>query len=57
MKKLLGPIGGLLAIIMVIFGVYFYIEERYALCENLKKLEQRLDYKVLSDQYQSIQQR
>lgn len=38
------------------FGVYKYIDARYALAEELKKVEQRLDYKVADDQRFSMQQ-
>ena len=39
------------------FGSYFYIDSRYALAGELKNVEQRLDYKIKSDQRDSIQQR
>jgi len=47
----------LLTIIGICFGAYIYIENRYALSEEVKKIEQRLDYKITSDQIQSKQQR
>lgn len=47
----------LLTIIGICFSVYFYFERRYALAEDLKKVESRLDYKILSDRLQSIQDR
>jgi len=48
---------GILVIIGVFFGAYQYQESRYAKCGELKAIEQRLDYKILTDQSQSIQQR
>jgi len=48
---------GILAILGVFFGAYQYQEMRYAKCGELKAVEQRLDYKIVSDQAQSIQQR
>jgi len=57
MKKLLAPIGGFLGIIGVIFGAYFYLDERFAKCADLKQLEQRLDYKITQDQHDAIQKR
>ncbi len=57
MKEKLAAIIAILTIIGIIFGVYFYIENRYALAEELKKTQQRLDYKIISDQFQAIQER
>jgi len=47
----------LLTIIGFTFGAYFYIEDRYARCEDVRKVEKRLDYKIVSDQLQAVQQR
>ncbi len=47
----------LLTIIGICFGAYFYIENRYALSQELEKTKQRLDYKIVSDQVQWKQQR
>jgi len=56
MSKHIGLILGLLAIFGTSWGVWSYLG-RYALCADLKAVEQRLDYKIVSDQSQSIQQR
>jgi hypothetical protein len=48
---------GILAILGVAFGAYFYIDDRYAQCEDVKKIEQRLDYKIISDQIDFKDQR
>lgn len=39
------------------FGVYFYFESRYALAEELEKTKSRLEYKIKTDQAQSIRDR
>jgi septation ring formation regulator EzrA len=51
---------GTIAVITLIsfaFGVYFFVDSRYALAENVKQIEQRLDYKIKSDQVDQIQTR
>jgi hypothetical protein len=40
----------LLAIVSVAFGAYFFIDNRYALSQEMKQIERRLDYKIVSDQ-------
>jgi predicted phage-related endonuclease len=47
----------ILTILAFAFGAYFYLDDRYARCEDVKKVEKRLDYKIVSDQLQAIQQR
>ena len=44
-------------IIGIAFGAYFYIDNRYALSQEVKKIEQRLDYKIIADQLQTKQER
>ena len=61
-------IAGILAIIAIAFGAYFFIDSRYARCEDvrrsdqqiadgLKKMGERLDYKIVSDQYKDVRDR
>jgi len=57
MSKLCTTTVSILAIIGTIFGVYFWIDNRYALSEELNKTNQRLDYKIKSDQLNSVQDR
>lgn len=57
MKEKLAVIGALVLIIGTCFGVYFYAESRYALSEELKQTQQRLEYKIISDQVRSVQDR
>ena len=47
----------ILTILGFAFGAYFYIENRYALSQELEKTKQRLEYKIVGDQIQSIQDR
>lgn len=56
MKNTLATVGALILLLGAFFGVYKYIDARYALAEELKKVEQRLDYKVADDQRISMQQ-
>jgi len=53
MKTILGILG----IVGIIFGAYFYIDNRYAQSEDLKQIERRLDYKIISDQLEFKDQR
>jgi len=56
-KETIGLITAIIVLIGLVFGVYFWLEKRYALAEEMKKIEQRLDYKILADQLQAIQER
>jgi hypothetical protein len=54
----------LIVIISACFSVYFYIDGHYAKCadvsqakEQVAQVSQRLDYKIVSDQYRAVQQR
>lgn len=40
-----------------IIGAYLFIDDRYALAEDVKNVKARLEYKILSDQIDNIQQR
>lgn len=55
--KLVGSIIALCTLIGIVFGTYFWIDSRYALSEELKKTQQRLDYKIISDRANSLQER
>jgi predicted mannosyl-3-phosphoglycerate phosphatase (HAD superfamily) len=56
-KEFIGLITGILILFGIMFGTYQYFENRYALAEEVKKIEKRIDYKILSDQLQMIQER
>lgn len=60
MKKIEPTVKALIAIITligIVFSIYFYMEKRYALAEDVQKLEQRLDYKITTDQLKDVQNR
>jgi hypothetical protein len=57
MKEKFGLIVALIMIIGTCFTVYFYAESRYALAQELKKTQQRLEYKIISDQLRSVTER
>ena len=56
-KEIIGCISGLIVLIGLCFGVYFFFENRYALAEELKKTQQRLEEKIQSDRLNSVQER
>jgi len=47
----------ILTIIGFAFGAYFYIDANYAKCEEVRKIERRLDYKIKNDQFISNRDR
>lgn len=47
----------LIAIISVAFGVFFFLENRYAKNMHMSKLELRLDLKISEDQLLSVEER
>ena len=57
LKDKIGVIAGIFGITAICFSTYFYIENRYALAEDVKQIQQRLDYKIKSDQLRSVQDR
>ncbi len=57
LNKLLPVIGSLIVLIGTVFGIYFYFEARYALAEELKKTQQRLEQKIVGDRANQIQDR
>jgi len=63
-RELIGCIAGVIGIITICFGVYFFFEGRYAhaedmikAMESIKRLAVRLDYKIIEDQLRGVQQR
>lgn len=55
--KFLSALVSVITIVGMAFGAYFYIEGNYAKAEEVQKIEQRLEYKIKSDQGKEIQQR
>ena len=56
-QKVLGVVGGLLAIFATLFGGYTYLETRFALASELEKTKARLEYKITNDQFISVKDR
>lgn len=55
--KLVERIITICSLIGIVFAVYHYNENRYAYAKDLESLEQRLEYKIQSDQLNSLRQR
>ena len=47
----------IITIISITFGIYFHFEKKFALAEEVRRIEQRLDYKIKSDIFNATQQR
>ena len=61
-KELIGCISGIVGLIAMCFAVYFFFESRYAhagdmvkAMKAIRKMEIRLDYKIVEDQLRGIQ--
>ncbi len=57
MGKLIGGLLALLTLVGICYGVLFWMDERYASSKEVVQIAQRLDYKIMADQLQSIQER
>jgi hypothetical protein len=64
MKNTIAIITGILVVIGMCFGTYFWIDNRYAhagdmykVMKAIEKIETRLDCKIIEDQLRAIQQR
>ncbi len=57
MRTVLEIIGAIVALVVVIIGGYMFIENRYALKNQLEKIEIRLEMKIVSDNIHQIQNR
>ncbi len=57
MKNVLQAVGAVLAVVVVILGAYNYIDNRYALKNQLRNIEIRLEIKIKSDDIRQIQDR
>lgn len=55
--KLIPSIISVITLISLCFGAYFWLDSHYASAQQVKQIEQRLDYKIKSDMVQSIQER
>jgi hypothetical protein len=57
MNKLCKQLTALAGIIAICFSAYFFIDNRYALAQKVNQIEQRLDYKILSDRLDAVYER
>lgn len=57
MKKLITLLISLFTLMGIIFGAWFFIENRFALANDLKFVELRLDSKIEGDNYSRLQER
>jgi hypothetical protein len=55
LKRIVAIIGAVI-VIASLTGAAFFMEDRYAKAESLKKVNQRLDIKILQDQINFLQQ-
>jgi hypothetical protein len=55
--KLIPSIISIITLISLCFGGYFWLDTHYASAQQVKQVEQRLDYKIKSDQVKSMQDR
>lgn len=55
--RILSALVSVVTIVGIAFGAYFYIEGNYAKAAEVQKIEQRLEYKIKSDQGKEVQQR
>jgi low affinity Fe/Cu permease len=46
-----------IALVGFLFSAFFFIDNRYASSEDVKQIEQRLDYKITADQMNDMQNR
>lgn len=57
MKDHIKTIASVLAIIATVFAAWCYIDAKKADCEDVKRLERRLEYKIENDVLMGMQQR
>jgi hypothetical protein len=56
-KEILIVILSLITFAGIIWNIQTYLDNRYAFATEVKKIEQRLDIKILNDQFFNIQER
>ena len=57
MDKLTGSIIALFTVVGFCFSIYFFVDSRYALAAELRKVEDRLEYKINKDDINAKQER
>jgi hypothetical protein len=55
--KLIAGVISIMTLLGMFFAAYCWLDSNYASAETVKAIEQRLDYKIKTDQEQSIQER
>lgn len=55
--KLIEKIMAIASLVGLVFTVYFFNEGRYAYAKDLSSVQQRLEYKIQSDQLNSTRER
>ena len=55
--NIIGPIAAIIAIFGAFWGAYSFVDNHYAKVEEVKLIEQRLDYKIDSDKLYEMQNR
>lgn len=56
-KQAIGILGTLATIIGITWGAYSFLDSKYALAEEMKLIEKRLDIKILEDNISHLQNR
>jgi hypothetical protein len=57
LREMSSSIIAVVGVISLAFGGYFYLENRYALAEELQKTNQRLEQKIQQDRVNAVQER
>ena len=57
MRNSLSTVVTAITLIGFAFAAYLFIDARFAKCEDLKKVDQRLEYKIQNDVLMGMQQR
>lgn len=57
MNKCIGAILGIVGLISAALGGYLHFDNKFARAEELNSVKKRLEYKILTDQYISVQDR
>lgn len=56
-KNSIGVVIAFLAFGGFVWGAYSYLDAQYAKAEDVQRIEQRLEFKITKDRYETIQER
>ena len=56
-QEITASIGGILLIIAIVFGAYFYFEKRYCLAADFQRFAQNTRYELKSNQIEKLNER